>query len=171
MLKHIGYPVIIALVIIICSTSTSFVCGQPEFPAQVCLCNLHKEGGRTYLPYERINPFYVRFDGFGDGNLLYAILVREPIKSKVILLIVSPKDCKKWIVRNEGKESYVGVDDFSWCKSIDVFPKKSVNQTLSFGEKKIQAVGEGIYLSPGETEGFIVYWNGTAWALSATDAD
>ena len=149
--------------------ATSFgVNSQPAFPLQVCACNVLKVGSKEYIPYEGVNPFYVRFDGYGNGKYVYAILAKDPIKEKVILLIVSPKDCNKWIIQS--KAAIIGIDDFGWCHEIDVFPKKSVNQILSYyKDKKIKALGEGVFLSPGETDGFLVYWNGSDWTMSSTD--
>lgn len=167
-----GISVIVRLSFLILGLLVSMqsIHGQIEFPVDICECkNLLYDICSNYSPYDGINPFYVRFDGYGNGQMVYAILCKDKKKGNVTLFILSAMDCKKQSIQSEGKASNSGLDDLSWCHAINVYPKKSVNQILSQVDKANKAIGEGILLSSGASEGFLVYWNGTKWMVSSVD--
>jgi hypothetical protein len=139
---------------------------QAALPGELYACRLEKEKGKEYSPYQAVNPFYIRFDGRGDCKLVYAMLVKEPTSGEVVIMVFAPTECKKWIIRNEGTAAYKGVNDFSWCQSLDVVSQKGVAEWLSASDKNAKAYGEGVLLSPGETDGRLLYWAGATWAIA-----
>lgn len=102
--------------------------------------------GNLYETSFELNPFYLRGDFDGDGQLDIALLVRERTSGKVGIALFRAAAAAP-VVLGAGIEFGNGGDDFAWMEVWRVLPAEGVDS-------------EGLYVEKPEAASATIMWDG-----------
>lgn len=112
-----------------------------------------------YALSAHINPFYLRGDLNGDGNLDTAILIIERTTGKAGVLIVDGAGDQIEVL-GAGQLIGSGRDDFSWVDAWYVYPKGAVDKGADQTTPP-QLISDGLMLIKTESASGLIFWTGT----------
>jgi hypothetical protein len=102
-----------------------------------------------------LNPFYLRGDFNGDGNIDVAVLVKQRSTGKVGIAIVHGAT-EKVTILGAGTAIGNGGDDFDWMDTWQVYSKARAAKEV--GETHVR--GDALLVSKSEAASALIYWNG-----------
>jgi hypothetical protein len=109
----------------------------------------------------RMNPFYLRGDFNGDGEIDTAVLVKQHSTGKVGIAIVHGAADKVTIL-GAGVGIGNGGDDFEWMDSWQAYSKDRVGRGA--GETSIPHLrGDALLVGKSESASALIYWNGKGY--------
>lgn len=113
----------------------------------------------SYKINKVLNPFYLRGDFNGDGNMDYALAIIEIESNKKGILIYHTETKNHFFVGAGTKISNSNGDDYSWMDAWKVYDKKEVG--IGVGEtQKLILNSEAILAMKLESSSGIIYWDG-----------
>jgi hypothetical protein len=105
-----------------------------------------------------VNPFYLRGDFNGDGNIDVAVLVKQRATGKLGIAIVHGAT-EKVTTLGAGTAIGNGGDDFEWMDTWQVYSKSRAAKESA--ETKIPHLrGDALLVSKTEAASALIYWNG-----------
>ena len=109
-----------------------------------------------------LNPFYLRGDFNGDGNIDLAVLVKQRTTGKLGIAIVHGAT-KKVTILGAGTAIRNGGDDFEWMDSWQIYSKDRTAREA--GETSVPHLhGDALLVSKSEAASALIYWNGKRYA-------
>jgi len=109
----------------------------------------------------RLNPFCLRGDFDGDGNIDFAVLVRQPASGKAGIVIIHRATGRVFVLGAGTRFGYGG-DDFTWMDAWRVFDKGKVPQGATEERPPILR-GDGLLIFKTEAASAIVWWTGVGY--------
>src|SRR5207244_1602085 len=129
-----------------------------EIPEPVQRAITNGSLAKKYEVAFRLNPFYLRGDFNGDGEIDVAVLVKQRSTGKVGIAIVYGGTNKVTIL-GAGTAIGNGGDDFEWMDSWHVYSKERARHAA--GETGIPHLrGDALLVSKSEAASALIYWNG-----------
>jgi len=105
-----------------------------------------------------LNPFYLRGDFNGDGEIDVAVLVKQRSTGKLGIAIIHGGTSKVAIL-GAGARLGNGGDDFEWMDNWQVYPKGRVARwTDEPSLPRLQ--GEALLVGKSEAASGLIYWDG-----------
>ena len=104
-----------------------------------------------------LNPFYLRGDFNGDGEVDVAVLVKQRSTGKLGIAIIRGGTSKVAIL-GAGAHVGNGGDDFDWMDNWQVYPKGRLAQRT--GETSVPRFhGEALLVGKSEAASGLIYWD------------
>ena len=135
-----------------------------EIPQAVARAITNSSLAKNYELSFRTNPFYLRGDFNGDGNIDVAFLVQHRSTGKIGIAIVHGATGKVRIL-GAGTAIGNGGDDFEWMDTWQVYSK--ARTAKEHGKREVARLrGDALLVGKTEAGSALIYWNGKRYVWS-----
>lgn len=137
------------------SVATNVTAHSADIPAEACRVIADGSFAKEYELCYRLNPFYLRGDFTGDGELDVAALIKQHSSGKIGIAIIDGST-KKATILGAGTAIGNGGDDFEWMDSWKIYPRDQ----MATGTSVSKFLGDALFVSKTEAASAVIYFDG-----------